>query len=225
MDIDDIKSRFPGKYDQHIEDMVNSLQHNKRVAEDAREPRGVVDRHSCSVEIGRAEQTELVNGEGPRMDIEITPHVGAGPFQLGMSFDDAMETARERGATVKHSPEGGRPPGKYVVKHSDVTLNFVLIFDAREQLDSVELWRFVNEDEDVNVSLDGLDVFRTPKKKLRREIERRGHTIDYNDAGFDGIADYNVILANASSQELPADPRTGFALYFDYLLVARKIAP
>jgi RHS repeat-associated protein len=29
MDIDDIKTRFPGKYDQHIEEMVNSLQHNR----------------------------------------------------------------------------------------------------------------------------------------------------------------------------------------------------
>ncbi|MFJ4921818.1 hypothetical protein [Streptomyces sp. NPDC088725] len=29
MDIDDIKGRFPGKYDQHIEEMVNSLKHNK----------------------------------------------------------------------------------------------------------------------------------------------------------------------------------------------------
>lgn len=29
VDIDDIKTRFPDKYDQHIEDMVNSLQHNK----------------------------------------------------------------------------------------------------------------------------------------------------------------------------------------------------
>ncbi|WP_269084304.1 hypothetical protein [Streptomyces sp. 150FB] len=30
---------------------------------------------------------------------------------------------------VKHSPEGGRPRGKYVVKYSDVTLIFVLVFD------------------------------------------------------------------------------------------------
>jgi hypothetical protein len=85
-----------------------------------------------------------------------------------------VETARERGATVKHSPEGGRPPGKYVLKYSEVTLIFVLIFDAWERLHGIELWRFVNEDEDVDVSLDGLDVFRTPKWKLRREIERRG---------------------------------------------------
>ncbi|MET9554547.1 hypothetical protein [Streptomyces sp. NPDC006645] len=162
------------------------------------------------------------------MDIEITPHLGVGHFRLGMPFDEAMETARERGATVKHSPEGGRPPGKYVVKHPDITLNIVLIFDAREKLDSIELWRFVNEDGNVNVSLagfDGLDVFRTPKKTLRREIERRGYTIDYNDAGFDGIADLNVILANASSQDIPAAPRTGFPLYFDYILVAEKITP
>lgn len=159
------------------------------------------------------------------MDIEITPHVGVGPFRLGMPFNEAMETAQERGATVKHSPEGGRPPGKYVVKHPDSTLTVVLIFDAREKLDSIEMWRFVNENENVNVSLVGLDVFRTPKKKLRREIERRGHTIDYNDAGFDGIADLNVILANASSQDIPADPRTGFPLYFDYILVAEKITP
>ncbi|MFD6331245.1 hypothetical protein ACFWGI_16935 [Streptomyces niveus] len=159
------------------------------------------------------------------MDIEITPHVGASAFRLGMSFDEAMETARERGATVQHSPEGGRPPGKYVVNHPDVTLLFVLIFDAGERLHSIELWRFANEDEDVNVSLDGLDVFRTPKKKLRREIERRGHTIDYNDSGFDGIDDLKIILANASSQPIPTDPRTGFPLYFDYILVAEKITP
>jgi hypothetical protein len=159
------------------------------------------------------------------MDIEITPHVGAGPFRLGMSFDEAMETARERGATVKHSPEGGRPPGKYVVKHPGVTLNFVLVFDAGEKLDGIELWRFLDEGEDVRVTLDGLDVFRTPKRTLRREIEGRGHVIDYNDAGFDGIADFNVILANASSQDVPTDPRTGFPLYFDYVLVANKITP
>ncbi|MFJ4581120.1 hypothetical protein [Streptomyces echinatus] len=54
-------------------------------------------------------------------------------------------------------------------------------FDAGEKLDGIELWRFLNEDEDVRVTLDGLDVFR--------------------------------------------DPRTGFPLYFDYVLVANKIAP
>lgn len=160
--------------------------------------------------------------------MEITPHVGAGPFRLGGAFGEAMEVARERGAVVKHSPEGGRPPGKYVVEHPGTTLNFVLIFDAGERLRGIELWRFVNEDEDVNVSLhglDGLDVFRTPKRKLRREIERRGHTIDYNDSGFDGIGDLGVILANASSQDIPADLRTGFPLYFDYALVATRTAP
>ncbi|MET8831328.1 hypothetical protein ABZX40_39905 [Streptomyces sp. NPDC004610] len=159
------------------------------------------------------------------MHIETTPHVGAGAFQLGTSFDEAMTTAQGLGATVKHSPEGSRPPGKYVVRLPDLTLRIVLIFDAGEKLDGIELWRFLNEDEDTHVVLDGLDMFRTPKKSLRREIESRGHSIDYNDAGFDGIADYNIILANASSQDFPTDPRTGFPLYFDYLLVAQNIAP
>ncbi len=120
------------------------------------------------------------------MDIEIVPHVGAGPFRLGMSFDEAMQVAHERG-TVKHGAEGERPPGKYVVKQPDTTLNFVLIFEADEKLDGIELWRFLSEDEDVHVTLDGFDVFRTPKKELRRRIEGRGHVIDYNDLGFDGI--------------------------------------
>ncbi|WP_328862293.1 hypothetical protein [Streptomyces sp. NBC_00306] len=157
------------------------------------------------------------------MDIEIVPHVGAGPFRLGMSFDEAMQVAHERG-TVKHGAEGERPPGKYVVKQPDTTLNFVLIFEADEKLDGIELWRFLSEDEDVQVTLDGFDVFRTPKKELRRRIEGRGHVIDYNDLGFDGIPDLNVILANASSQEFPTDPRTGAPLYFDYALVATRIA-
>ncbi|MEW2128998.1 hypothetical protein [Streptomyces sp. NPDC005435] len=68
-------------------------------------------------------------------------------------------------------------------------------------------------------------MFRTPKRELRRAIESRGHVIDYDDAGFDGIPDLDVILANASSQDVPADPRTGFPRYFDYVLVATEIAP
>lgn len=31
MDVNDIKRRFPGKCDQHIEEMVNSLKHTKRL--------------------------------------------------------------------------------------------------------------------------------------------------------------------------------------------------
>lgn len=48
------------------------------------------------------------------MDVELLPHVGVAAFRLGMPFDDAMAEARTWGR-VEHSPEGGRPPGKYVV--------------------------------------------------------------------------------------------------------------
>ncbi|CAM5725857.1 hypothetical protein SALBM311S_01329 [Streptomyces alboniger] len=41
-------------------------------------------------------------------------------------------------------------------------------------LSAVELWRFRDEAADVRVTLDGLDLFRTPKAEVRRWLEEQG---------------------------------------------------
>ncbi|WP_421106070.1 hypothetical protein [Streptomyces sp. NEAU-S77] len=158
------------------------------------------------------------------MDIEILPHIGLASFRIGMSFDEAMAVAEGWGS-VKHSPAGERPPGKYVVEPKGYDFDFVLIFRQDETLNSIEMWRFRDEEADVRVTLEGMDVFRTPKKQLRRQIEERGHALERNDLGFDAVPELNIIFANASSYEYPTDPRTGAPLYFDYVLVSDRITP
>ena len=147
------------------------------------------------------------------MRVELMPHVGVADFRIGMPFDETM-TAAEAWGVVKHNPEGGRPPGKYVVACDD--FEFVLVFRDGEQLNSVEVWRFRDEDADVQVTLEDMDVFRTPKERLRRELEERGHPLDYDGIGFDAVPDLKIILANAGSFEYPTDPDTGAPLYYDY---------
>ncbi|MFI1939605.1 hypothetical protein ACH44C_20910 [Streptomyces purpureus] len=158
------------------------------------------------------------------MEIEVLPHVGLGPFRIGMTFDEAMAAVPEWGA-VKHSPTGERPPGKYVVAHEQFKFEVVLIFRENETLNSVEAWRFRDEDADVRITLEGTDIFRTPKRRLRQHLEEQGHPLDYDGIGFDAVPDLKLILANASSYEYPKDPKTGAPLYYDYALVSDQIYP
>ncbi|MEV5318723.1 hypothetical protein AB0K92_13900 [Streptomyces sp. NPDC052687] len=86
------------------------------------------------------------------MDVELLPHVGVAAFRLGMPFDDAVAEARTWGR-VEHSPEGGRPPGKYVVVNETYQFEFVLLFEAedKEELTGIEVWRFRDEAADIRL--------------------------------------------------------------------------
>ncbi|MFD7503104.1 hypothetical protein [Streptomyces sp. NPDC059850] len=156
------------------------------------------------------------------MDIELLPHAGVASFRIGMHFDEAMAAAREWGTVANHPDE--RPPGKFVVAHEEFRFTFVLIFRQDESLNSIEVSRFRNEDADVRVLLEGLDVFRTPHEELQQQLEERGHPVEENDLGFDGLPDLNIILANTSSYEYPMDD-DGDPMYYDYVLVSDRITP
>ncbi|ANP48494.1 hypothetical protein J2Z21_005822 [Streptomyces griseochromogenes] len=150
------------------------------------------------------------------MEVEIRPHVGVGPFRLGMSVEEA------RGAF--HGPGPFRTvasdahPGQIVLTHDESRLNIVLGFTSGA-LSGVELFRFQNEDADVRILFDGLDVFRTPSEDLFGQLARRGHVIEEDDLGFDALPELKVILASQSGHEHPVDEE-GDPLYYDYVLVA-----
>jgi hypothetical protein len=86
----------------------------------------------------------------------------------------------------------------------------------------VELFRFLDEDADVRVLLDGLDVFRTPSVDLFELFAERGHEITENDLGFDELPELKIVLANQSSYEYPVD-EDGDPLYYDYVRLADQI--
>ncbi|MFD3564485.1 hypothetical protein ACFWVU_33220 [Streptomyces sp. NPDC058686] len=153
------------------------------------------------------------------MDVEIRPNAGVAPFRFGMPFGEAMDIARDLGATVSHQAGAEQPPGQYVLTLEDSGFQFLLFFPEDGALAGVELWRFRKEDADVNVTFDGLDVFRTPSEELVEQIEERGHEVDYDDDyGTYLLPDLKTTFANDSSFEYPTDDE-GDPLYFDYVLV------
>jgi hypothetical protein len=156
------------------------------------------------------------------MDVDIRPHVGVGPFRLGMPFDEAMEIASTLGR-VSHRPGAERPPGKYVVNFDDSAFQYVLSFPEAATLTSVELWRFRDEAADINVMFDKLDVFRTPSEDLVEQLEERGHSVSYDDdLGIYALPELKTSFANNSSFGYPVDEE-GDPLYFDYVLVSTEL--
>lgn len=156
------------------------------------------------------------------MNVEIRPHIGVGPFRLGMPFDEAMEIARSL-ARVSHRPGAEQPPGKYVVNFDDSGFQYVLSFPEAGTLTSVELWRFQEEAADIHVTFDELDVFRTPSEELVERLEERGHAVSYDDdLGIHALPELKMSFADNSSFEYPVDEE-GDPLYFDYVLVSAEM--
>ncbi|MFJ4921819.1 hypothetical protein [Streptomyces sp. NPDC088725] len=150
------------------------------------------------------------------MELELFPHSGVELFRLGMSVEEARDTVQAWGLfrTVSSDPV----PGQINLLHEESGLDIVLGFTSGA-LSGVELFRFTNEDADVRVVLDGLDVFRTPSEGLLEQLAERGHTIEEDDGGFDGLPELKVRLGNESSYEYPMDEE-GYPIYYDYVRVA-----
>ncbi|WP_269858018.1 hypothetical protein [Streptomyces sp. RPT161] len=153
-------------------------------------------------------------GEASVDDVQIHPHVSVGPFQLGMPFHEAMRVTQGLGR-ISHRPGAERPA---VVNLDDSAFQFVLSFPQDGTLTSVELWRFRVEDDEFNVTFDGLDVFRTPSERLVPQVEEHGHSVAYDDDfGIYALPKSKISFANNSSYEYPVDPE-GDPVYFDYVL-------
>ncbi|MEV5443166.1 hypothetical protein AB0N23_11595 [Streptomyces sp. NPDC052644] len=150
------------------------------------------------------------------MDVELLPHIGFATFRFGMSADEAGQAARELGLTIPDA-DAEAEPGQILCKHEGYRANVMLGF-RKGELTNVEVWRFRDEDADMRVTLDGVDVFRTPSDELLARLEERGHVVEENDLGFDVLPELKVIFANNSSFEYPVDEE-GDPLYFDYVLV------
>ncbi|MGW1951010.1 hypothetical protein ACWCRC_43050 [Streptomyces sp. NPDC001940] len=153
------------------------------------------------------------------MELELLPLVGVGPLRLGMPAQETRDAVQAWGLlrVASSDPE----PGQILLKHDASGLNVMLGF-TKGALSGVELFRFLDEDADVRVLLEGLDVFRTPSVDLFELFAERGHEITENDLGFDELPELRVVLANQSSYEYPVD-EDGDPLYYDYVRLANEI--
>ncbi|MFJ9041228.1 hypothetical protein ACIRF8_32275 [Streptomyces sp. NPDC102406] len=155
------------------------------------------------------------------LELELLPEVGVGPLRLGMSVQEIRDVVPEQEWGASRITSNDPEPGQITLKHAPSGLSIVLGF-TRGALSGVELFRFRDEDAEVHVSLDGLDVFRTPSADLLEQLAERGHEISENDLGFDALPGLKVILANQSSYEHPVD-EDGGPLYYDYVRIADRI--
>ncbi|GHE10539.1 hypothetical protein [Streptomyces alanosinicus] len=155
-------------------------------------------------------------------ELELLPHIGAGPFRLGMSVEAARGVLREW--ELFRTVASDVAPGQIVLTHDGPRLDLVLGFTCGA-LSGVELFRFEDEEADVRVLLEGLDVFRTPSEDLCRQLAKRGHTVEENDLGFDALPELNMILASRNGPDgSTADEGDGggedVSRYYDYVLLA-----
>lgn len=153
------------------------------------------------------------------MEVQLNPHIGAGPFRLGVPWAEAVATARAVGDANVSETEVPGP------KKASVTMpqfSIVLVSDEGEVLNGIEINRFRDENADVRVLLNGVDVFRTPSEELMETLQEWGHRLEEEYALE--VPDLALIFANESSYEFPVDEE-GDPLYFDYVLVADKNHP
>lgn len=150
------------------------------------------------------------------MILELLPEVGVATLRLGMSPDEAVRAARDLGFAPS-DPDYGDTPGQVLCEHEQSQTEFNLGF-TKGALTDIHVYRFRVASTDVTISLDELDVFRTPSELLLERLEERGHTVEQNDDGVDTLPDLKVILSNESSFEYPVDEE-GDPVFFDYALV------
>lgn len=146
--------------------------------------------------------------------VELLPHVGVADFRIGMPFDEAVRLGRRWGEVKVSGPTVQVETVKVPVLHRDFDLT--LLFDDGETLGSIEVWRFHDEDADIQVTLEGIDVFRIPSDDLGDLLRARGHHVEEEDLFV--VRDLDMIFGNESSFEYPTDDE-GFPLYFDYILL------
>ncbi|MEU9863574.1 hypothetical protein AB0D99_22140 [Streptomyces sp. NPDC047971] len=150
------------------------------------------------------------------MILQLLPGVGVATVRLGMSAHEAVRAARHVGFAPS-GPECDEAPGQVLCEHGESGAGFTLGF-TKGLLTDIHVRRFRVEDADVEVVLDGLDVFRTPSDELLELLAERGHTVEPNDDGVDTLPDLLVVLSNESSDDHPVDEE-GDPIHFDYVLV------
>lgn len=154
------------------------------------------------------------------MDVQLRPHEGIGPFNLGTSLDTTQSIAESlEGARVERDVTSGGEEVRLFVRLP--LFEYTIASSHGDVVNSVAVWRYTDESADVHVLLDGLDIFRTPSDELDETLRSR-YTVT-EEFAFE-VHDLAMIFANHSSFEYPQDDE-GFPLYYDYVLVSDRTHP
>ncbi|MFD7667942.1 hypothetical protein [Streptomyces sp. NPDC059788] len=150
------------------------------------------------------------------MDIELEPPHGITGFPLGTTAQ-AVKAAAAKWGQVRVQDEGAADP----VRHMKATVlhpqfEVVFHFEDGETLTAAEVWIPRPGPEQITVRFRGIDVFRTPARKLLERLQEMGLTV-LDETLYAYVPQLSLGFTRVAGHEVPLDS-DGEPLYFQAVL-------
>ncbi|MEU3693398.1 hypothetical protein [Streptomyces narbonensis] len=152
------------------------------------------------------------------MQFVLDPPRGVAPVRLGMTLDEAVAAVSGWGAPRVYRADAVRDFDPVSTEYHGIGFQMALERDHR--VTAVTVWG-PDEDEalDVQVLLDGLDVFRTPADEILAHAARNGRHVNDEDPEAPYVPGVTLAFTRATSQDVPRGA-TGLPIRFTSVLVA-----
>ncbi|MFD9030983.1 hypothetical protein ACFVZW_07525 [Streptomyces sp. NPDC059567] len=152
------------------------------------------------------------------MQFVLDPPRGVALVLLGMTLDETVAAVSAWGAPRVYPADEVRDFDLVSTEYDGIGFQAALERDHR--VTAVTVWGpDEGEDPDVQIMLDGLDVFRTPADEILANAARKGRQVNDNDPRAPCIPGVTLAFTRDTSQEVPRDEE-GLPVYFTSVLVA-----
>ncbi|MBW5483640.1 hypothetical protein [Streptomyces bambusae] len=152
------------------------------------------------------------------MQFVLDPPHGVAPLRLGMTLDEAVAAVSAWGVPRVYPADAVRDFDLVSTEYDGITFQAALERDHR--VTAVTVWGpDEDEDPDVQLLLDGLDVFRTPADEILAHAARKGWHVNNDDPRAPYIPSVTLAFTRDTSQEVPRD-ENGLPVHFTAVLVA-----
>ncbi|CAM5646360.1 MULTISPECIES: hypothetical protein [Streptomyces] len=161
-------------------------------------------------------------------DIGLAPPRGITGFPLGAAAGAVERTAAEWGCRVKVQDEGAADPVRYM-KVTALHEQFEIVFHCEDgrTLTAAEVWIPRPGPEEITVRFRGVDVFRTPARRLLDHLREMSSTVldetlyayvPHLSLGFTRVAGHGVPLDSDGEPLYFQAVLTGPAGYYDFMV-------
>jgi hypothetical protein len=156
--------------------------------------------------------------KGHLMQFVLDPPRGVAPVRLGMTLDETVAAVSAWGAPRVYPADAVRDFDLVSTEYDGI--GFQAALERDHQVTAVTIWGpDEDEDPDVQVLLDGLDVFRTPADEILAHAAQKGWQVNTDDPRAPYIPGVTLAFTRDTSQEVPRD-ENGLPVHFTSVLVA-----
>ncbi|MFI8770502.1 hypothetical protein ACIGN6_37175 [Streptomyces sp. NPDC053792] len=152
------------------------------------------------------------------MQFVLDPPRGVAPVRLGMTLDETVAAVSAWGAPRVYPADAVRAFDLVSTEYDGI--GFQVALERDHQATAVTIWGpDEDEDPDVQVLLDGLDVFRIPAVEILAHTARKGWHVDNDHPRAPYVPGVTLAFTRDTSQEVPRD-ENGLPICFTSVLVA-----